>query len=173
MKRTFLKSLVVAIALPTALAVNAAPSNGGCKLQGSWMGVEGGELLVTYEGQASSGTLNEELPALDLSFFEFFCAGTGELKASSFKGLWQRTSGNTFSYTQVAYVVDEDNNVTCIVKNSGEKTLSDQCNFMTVNSSLELFYPDENPFEDYPFFATPMDPVYAYRMRIDPPVCTA
>jgi hypothetical protein len=169
MNRTFPKCLAVVIALSTALALTAAAADGGCKLQGSWIGVEGGELLVAYEGQSSSGTLNEELPVLDLSLFEFYCPGTGALRISSLKGLWARTGGNTFIYTQVGYVVDEGNHVVCIMKNSGKKTLSDGCNFMTVDSTLELFYADQNPFEDDSFFATPLAPIYAYRMRIDPP----
>lgn len=169
MNSTLRRCLVIAIVLSAALAVPAAAADGGCRLQGTWMGVEGGELLVTYNGQSAFGTISEELAGADMSIFEGACGTPDALKLSSLKGLWERTGGYTFVYTQVGYVVDEAaNSVTCIVKNSGEKTLSDGCNFMTVDSTLELFYAGENPFEDDPFFAMPLDPIYAYRMRIVP-----
>jgi len=136
-------------------------------LQGAWITIDGGVVIATYSGQSNNhGTINEEIPAFDPTFNGTF---PDVVASSHLKGMWKRTGGNTFVYTQVAAAVDALGNVQYVVKNSGEKTLSDDCNMQTVESSIEIFVPpNDNPFEDEAFMILPLDPIYVFRMRIDP-----
>ena len=166
MKKQLISRAALAVALFVIFAATTAWGKDGCNLQGSWIGIDGAVLVVAYDGQSSSsGTAIEEVPTL-VPYFPPICLG---VRASSLRGVWQRTGGNTFSYTQVGYAIDENNNVACIIKNSGNKTLTEDCNLMTVESTLEIFGPGDNPFVDPPIFGMPIDTVYAYRMSVDPP----
>lgn len=159
--------MTISLAFLMASGVAVANEGKGCNLQGAWAGImDQNVVVVTYVGQSyNSGIINEEIPAFDVTFGGMFPVA----KASNLKGMWKRTGGNSFVYTQIAVAVDELGNVLYVAKNSGNKTLSDDCNKMTVESSLEIFVPpDDNPFEDEAWMILPLDPIYAYRMRIDP-----
>lgn len=167
MKRIFLPCLLIGIMLVAASAVAESEPKKGCSLQGSWMG-SNIKLLTTYNGlSASSGTIIEELPGFDATFGGRFPAA---VTLTSLRGVWERTGGNTFVYTQVGYALDAAGNIVWIGKNSGNKTLTEDCNLMTIKSTLEVFSPDDNPFEDAPLFWVPVEPpIELNRMRVDPP----
>jgi hypothetical protein len=138
----------------------------GCKLQGSWYGTGDITLLTTYNGMsANSGTIIEELPGFDMTFGGFYPT---VVEGTTLRGTWQRTGGNTFVFTQLAYGLDADGNIVYKVKNSGIKTLSEDCNSMEVVSTIEFYGPEDNPFAG-PGFCMELAPLAVYRMRIDPP----
>jgi len=138
----------------------------GCKLQGSWYGTGDITLLTTYNGMsANSGTIIEELPGFDYTIYGNFPAAVG---ATTLRGTWQRTGGNTFIFTQVGYGLDEDGNIVYKVKNSGTKTLSEDCNLMEVVCTMEFYGPDDDPFAG-PGYCMELDPLAVYRMMIDAP----
>jgi hypothetical protein len=168
MKRCLLFYILAAIFFWGITTVAIAGQGKGCSLQGAWAAISDGSVVIaTYTGQSNNyGTINEEIPATDPTFGGIFPYVT---KSSNLKGMWERTGGNTFVYTQIAVAVDAVGNVQYVAKNSGKKTLSDGCNMQTVESSIEFFVPPNiNPFEDEAWLTLPLDPIYAYRMRIDP-----
>jgi len=168
MKKLISYFMAIGLVLLMASGVAIAGEGKGCNLQGAWAAIADGSVVIaTYTGQSNnSGTINEEIPATDPTFGGLFPYVT---KSSNLKGMWERTGGNTFVYTQIAVAVDALGNVQYVAKNSGNKTLSNDCNMQTVESSIEFFVPPNiNPFEDEAWLTLPLDPIYAYRMRIDP-----
>lgn len=168
MKRIFSYFMTISLVFLVASGMAVAGQGKGCSLQGAWATIiDGSVVIATYTGQSNdSGTINEEIPATDPTFGGLFPYVT---KSSNLKGMWERTGGNTFVYTQIGIAVDAVGNVQYVAKNSGKKTLSNDCNMQTVVSSIEFFVPPNiNPFEDEAWLILPLDPIYAYRMRIDP-----
>ena len=171
MKRTFYCCLLIGVVFLAASALAAEQPKAGCSVQGSWMSadVNGFQSLLTDIGESgSSGTQAVELfgafadPTLGGQF-------QGGVKISTLRGVWERTGGNTFAYTQIWYSLDAAENILWIGKNSGTKTLSEDCNLMEVDSTLEFFSPTENPFGGTPFFVEELDTLNYHRMRVDPP----
>ncbi len=164
MNRVLPYCLFIGVVLFAASALAEDMPKNGCSLQGSWMN---NEILATYNGlSVSSGNIIEETPVLNPTLFGTFPTA---VKVSSWRGMWTRTGGNTFAYTQIGYGFDAEGNLLWIGKNSGNKTLTEDCNLMTVESTLEVFLPGVNPFEGAPYFKVPLGIVYLHRMRVDPP----
>ena len=168
MKRILSYGFLLGVVFMAASAVAADMPKNGCTLQGSWMGTGSIKLLTTYNGlSASSGTIIEELPGFDMTLGGLFPTA---VQGTTLRGTWQRTGGNTFVYTQVGYGLDAAGNIVWIGKNSGNKTLSDDCDVMTIESNLEVFLPEVNPFDGVAKYVLPVEPpIVLQRMRIDPP----
>ena len=167
MKSIFPYCLLIGVVLLAASAVAATGPNSGCTIQGSWMGIGGNVMLANYDGQSGfSGTANVELPKFDPTLGGAF---PNAVKNTSARGMWERTGGNTFAYTEIGYGLDATGNVLWIAKNSGIKTLTDDCNLMTVEGTFAVFSPEANPFEDAPLLCRQARPMNLYRMRVDPP----
>ncbi|MCP4932990.1 MAG: hypothetical protein GY927_02020 [bacterium] len=158
----------VILLAPQALA----DKSGGCNFQGSWFGVlptSGKIFLSTAHGRsASTGTYSLEIPGFDATLGGF-PGFEHAVKISTFRGTWERTGGNTFAFTLIAYAVDSDGITVGIGKVSGTDTLSEDCNSMYIENTTEVFYAGQDPFEDQPVFAIPPQPHWGYRMRVDPP----
>ncbi len=170
MKRVLPFCLLIGVVFLAASALAADMPKGGCTLQGSWMSTDVNfQSLGTDMGEsASSGTMIVELfgANADPTLGGMFQNG---VKISTLRGVWERTGGNTFAYTQVWYGLDAGENILWIGKNSGTETLSEDCNLLKVDSTFEIFYPEVNPFGGTPFFAEPLPTIYYHRMRVDPP----
>jgi len=165
MKRRIL-FYILALIFFCSISAMAIAGPKGCKLQGSWYGTGDITLLTTYNGMSANfGTIIEELPGFDMTF-----GGTypDVVEGTTLRGTWQRTGGNTFVFTQLAYGLDAVGNIIYKVKNSGTKTLSDDCNSMEVLSTIEFYGPEDDPFAG-PGFCMELDPISVYRMMIDPP----
>jgi len=150
------------------LSVSLVSAKSGCRLEGSWLGfgADGSRWLATYHGEsANAGTNDLEF------FFEPTLGGLfpGAVSISSARGVWVRTGGNTFAYTLITFGLDAGGNVAWIIKNSGNKTLTDNCNLMTIEGTLEVFLPEVDPFEGEPLFCVPGAGSEEVRMRVDPP----
>ena len=166
MKRIFPCCLLIGVLFLAASTVAEAGQN-GCTIQGSWMGIQGSVMLANYDGQSVfSGTANVELPKFDPTLGGAFPTA---VKNTSARGMWERTGGNTFAFTEIGYGLDATGNVLWIAKNSGLKTLTEDCNLMTVEGTFAVFSPEANPFEDAPLLCRQARPIYLYRMRVDPP----
>ena len=163
-------TVVAVLALTTPDVSFAGPK--GCKLQSSWLGFFPDEpenrWMSTADGQSANfGTIKLELPAFDMTLDGLF--DTAKKKPLTLRGVWKRISGNTFAYTLIGFAIDENGHTVWIGKNSGYDTLTEDCNKLTVVSTLEVFYPDQDPFADAAILAVPIDVHTAYRMRVDPP----
>jgi hypothetical protein len=168
MKRLSLFLVVVAIVVLSTYPVTA---KSGCKLDGSWLGygADGSRWLATYHGESANAGTN------DLEFFYDPTLGGAfpdAVSISSGRGVWERTGGNTFSYTLITFGLDASGGVNWIIKNSGTKTLTEDCSLMTIEGSLEVFLPEVDPFEGDPWFCVPGEGSWEVRMRVDPP-CSA
>jgi hypothetical protein len=162
--------LASALVLFTAHTTGFAKDNNsaGCRFQGSWIGYDaaGASWLSTAAGQsASSGTYALETPGFDVTFGQSFPAAY----ASTFRGSWERLDGNTFGATLLAIAVDASGAPVYIAKLSGIDTLSKDCNSMSIVATVELFWGNEDPFEDVPFLVMELPPHGATRLSVDPP----
>jgi hypothetical protein len=171
MKRSFCCWLLISVVFIAASAIAADMPNGGCTLQGSWMSSTGDmPSLVTDIGEsASSGTFIGELfgPNSDPKLGGMFPDGA---RISTLRGMWERTGGNAFAFTQIWYGLDAEAKLLWIGKNSGIVTMSKDCNQQNITgSTFEIFLPEENPFGGTPIFAEPLADFHFHRMRIDPP----
>lgn len=169
-KKLLIISLCISVLFVfSAPIVSASGMRMGCSLKGSWVGIGGSVFIVSYAGQSESSGTNVELaPTVDPKLGPFF---PDAVEFTSLRGVWERTGSNTFAYTQIAYGLDADRNVLYIAKDSGNKTLSEDCNMMTVEHTLEIFVPGDNPFDPetepiYCFADLPQS--FAYRMKVNP-----
>lgn len=171
-----LSSLILILAVP-ALA-SEGPKD-GCKLLGSWLGYSTATgdawWMSTISGQnASAGTVVLEVPGFDVTFpvgdppIQIF---PNAVKMTDLKGTWERTGGNTFAYTVLGIVVDENGVTQYIAKLSGTETVFEGCDTMFLeHTTLQLFLPAANPFADDPLIGpVPFPDHYGYRMKVDLP----
>lgn len=138
-----------------------------CSYVGSWYGSNSMQLdfVVTVHGKRSGGTLVLEFPGID-SFVPF----PGVARTSSFRGTWEEIHRRSIAFTLVGYSVDSSGQTIVIIKISGFEELSQDCNSGFIESTTELFAPEQDPFGGE-------DPVYGWfqgahpasRMRVDPP----
>lgn len=172
-KKSFYIGLVIVVLfgfLSVPGAATAAPPQ-NCSYIGSWYGFIGDvvEWTVNVQGQSqSSGTVDlEDImfdPTLGLPIFE------DAVRMSSTKGVWERTGGNTFSITGVGYAIDAVGTQVWLGKMSGKVTIVDDCNTESLDLTLEVFAPGQNPFTEEPMYGGFPLPVHeGYRMRVDPP----
>jgi hypothetical protein len=148
----------------------AAPAQ-NCSYIGSWYGFIGGvvEWTVNVQGLSqSSGTIDlEDIifdPTLGLEMFE------DAVRMSSIKGVWERTGGNTFSITGIGYAIDPTGAQVWLGKMSGYVTIVDDCNTESLDLTLEVFAPGQDPFAEAAIYGGFPLPVHeGYRMRVDPP----
>lgn len=167
--RKVLTVCAVVFALTLAMPTVSVAGPKGCNMQGSWMGFGGvaGQWTSSIHGKsASSGTLGIQAPEFDPTLDNNF---PDVVTITTLRGVWERLTGNTFAYTVVGFGLDADGEVVWIGKNSGYEVLTEDCNLMTVNSTLEVFMPGDDPFSDPPYFAVSLGEIYANRMRVDPP----
>lgn len=151
----------------------------GCKLHGSWIGYDTtfGDAwwMSTASGQsATAGTLVLEVPGFDLTL----PAGDpptatfpNALKITDLRGTWERIDGNSFAYTVLGIVVDENGATQYISKLTGTDTLSDECNTLFIaNTKLQIYLPQADPFADTPLIGPmPIPDHYGFRMKVDLP----
>jgi hypothetical protein len=161
MKRSFTYCVTIVLTLAAASVLLATTVHAGCDFSGTWisfMSIEGfGDIptwMSTGTGQsASSGVMDLEIPDLDVT-------GNGNFPAavmlSHYKGVWERTSGNTTAYTMVAYAVDATGGPVYISKIRGTATYTENCNTATVTTFEDIFVVGDpscdNPFEDEPCY---------------------
>lgn len=143
----------------------------GCQFQGSWIGYNesGAYWVSTADGQSSSsGTYKLESPGFDATLGGMFSTASG---GSVFRGMWERIDDHTFGVTVVGLVVDNLGNTLYIIKLSGIDTLSMDCASMSIHSTIEFFFGNEDPFDPTatPFYTAYSPPHLGYRMRVDPP----
>ncbi len=164
-------ALVGIIAAALAAPGVAMAGGQGCKMQGTWFGVDSYEnklltgWMVTATGKsADHGTNNLEFPVFDPTL-----NGTFEtaVRLSSLRGAWHRTGGNTFNYSFMGYAVDQYNMPVWIGRVSGTATLSHRCSFETITATMAVYSPGMSPFESEPLFEMPLDDHYGYRFQVD------
>lgn len=82
-------------------------------------------------------------------------------------GAWERTGGNTFAFTQIGFVPAADGTPLFIAKNVGTETITDDCNTLTVVSTMQLFlFATGEPFTE----ALPVEPpMIAHRIGVESP----
>jgi hypothetical protein len=145
----------------------AAGKNGGCKVQGTWIGFDNGvpTWVSSSHGQsASSGTNELEYPAF-----------APENPGTELRGVWKRTRGNTFAYTMFGYAYDDATGLPIWMnKMSGTLTLSEDCNSAEVTAIVNIFicydagdWVCQDPFEDEPFQVINYPTTYAKRLMVE------
>ena len=167
--RKWLGLIVSVLALAVATSGSAADQGNaqGCSPLGSWFGFDAtnrASWMSTFHGQtASSGTYVLDVPGIDAS--QFFGSA---VRASTFRGTWQRTGGNTIAFTVISFALDAGGQTVGIAKLSGNDTMMENCNTLFITNTLELYAPDVDPFQSqgYPI---QLPDHYGYRMRVDPP----
>lgn len=174
--KKYITCLLVGLVLTFGLAIpGAASADGfkkGCSIQGTWFGVNNFEdkqltgWSVTASGKSQRHGINVlEYPTFDATFSGMFPTAHD---ASANRGVWKRTGKNTFTYSFMTVVVDVNNYHLYTMRTTGEAVLGDKCMTETITATFDFFYPDDNPFEDGPFYSvTPLDPHLGYRFTLD------
>jgi hypothetical protein len=161
----FLALTFIAFLLVSVVMVSAADK--GCNLQGSWISYENGvpTWMAGVHGQsASSGTNILEYPAA-FPWLVFPDA----VGMTPFRGAWERTGGNTFDYTFLAYAYDAYGGPMGMVRISGDITLATDCN-TGIFTAIGYVYPCAIDCSD-PYGETsivmPIDPSTGYRVMVE------
>src|SRR5512138_1556346 len=118
------------LVVPTAIAQDSGGAK-GCSIIGSWtttltpkfMPPDAPDLnipwLNTLTGESShSGTIVTTVPLWPVPFGE-----SGAVKVTDLRGVWERTGGNTFKFTQIGWGLNENNVGVIAFRNSGTTTL--------------------------------------------------
>jgi hypothetical protein len=173
MKTRFLRSLVSSIlllGLATSGAAIAGDAGKGCQIQGTWFGVNNldDKLLagwvVTATGKSANHGVNVfEFPTYDLTFGGTYSVVDG----SANRGVWKRINGNTFEYSFMTILVDEERAPVYYLRVSGQSTLSADCMSETITAVMDFYLPNMSPFEDPPAMSVTLDPHYGYRFTLD------
>ncbi len=170
------RGIIPTVMLLAALSVpGLAMADKACDFPGSWYGYLPSfniDFIGTAHGAAhgftnAAGTYTLEVPGLDLTYIGFPFPG----KISTFRGTWERVDKRTIAFTFVGFGVDAFGQTVVIAKLSGIDTFSEDCNSITIQNTIELFAPGQDPFgEDDPAYGSfPAGIHSASRMRVDPP----
>lgn len=123
------------VAVPSAAAQELEGPK-GCSLSGAWMTKPGSSYtpwMATNIGSSeSSGTGIIDVPVWpeDLGFpFN---------PRVILRGAWERTGGNTFAFTAVGWILDASGAPALLAENVGTQTITDDCNKLTVESTMEV-----------------------------------
>jgi hypothetical protein len=141
-----------------------------CEIQGTWMGYDENGLVLwtaTFAGKSSSSGASILEAVSDLTFFGMFPDAE---RSNIGRGMWKKIDGRTIGNTVVGFVQDAAGNALYIWKLAAIDTIEPDCVTLSINSTIEYFYPDQNPFEDTPFYIFYSPPHTGMRMRVDPPV---
>jgi len=136
-----------------------------CDIRGSWWGdaTGFGLYLVSYDGATPNSGTDD---------IEFFGTSGSSPFYTSGRGAWTRIAPNKFAYTFIYYGKQTDGTLTSIIKLSGVKTLSSDCNEMQVESAAELFVnPYADPIDDSADYCVPAGTSNAKRIIVEEP-CT-
>lgn len=169
----FLVGSVVALGLAISGAASADAGKNGCSIQGTWYGVNNfdDKQLTGWVVTAIGKTEHQGFNVLEYPTYKDLTLGGIFLTAhdaSANRGVWKRTGGNTFKYSFMAIVVDENNNHLYSMRTSGDVVVGNNCMTETITATFEFFSPEANPFEDEPFYSvTPPDPHYGYRFTLE------
>ncbi|ABC80330.1 hypothetical protein [Anaeromyxobacter dehalogenans] len=169
MRRWIVGAIIALSTMTAASASDVAGEARHCSLVGSYVtGAEGvfSSWMVTMTGGEVSGTLTTNVPAWPVPL------GAG-VKLLPTVGVWKRTGTNTFAFTQIFWAVGPDGAVVAVFKNSGTDTLTDECNVLVVESTMEAFNPDgsEHPLgiPGNDTNANWLPPMIGYRVQVQPP----
>ncbi|WP_242342718.1 hypothetical protein [Anaeromyxobacter terrae] len=137
-----MKKLIVAavLALTWLAPAVAQAREGGCSPLGSWSTQKPGEKIAdlpwigTTTGQSnSSGTVVTDIPMWPKDEVITWVAKV------TMRGAWKRTGGNTFTFVQEGWVPGPDGTPILFARNVGSETLSEDCNTVTVVSTMQIF----------------------------------
>ncbi len=162
------------IASVLALTVDTSGSSAdernkqGCSPLGSWFGFDAttntASWMSTFHGQTpSSGTYVLDIPGIQASQFL-----PTTVRASTSRGTWQRTGGNTIAFTVISFALDAGGQTVGIAKLRGTETMMEKCNTLFITNTLALYAPNVNPFQSQGYPIQLLDH-HGYRMRLDPP----
>lgn len=176
MKTRIVRNVVLGIIMLGLSLPGMASAGGpgkGCSMLGTWFGVEGADSTVlsgwvvnAMGSSANSGINNLEYPTFDATLG----VGLPAVRMSTLRGAWERTGGNTFTYTMIGSGVAADGLTTVwIGKLSGNITISDDCNREHITAVLEVFSPTESPFDGVRLFKVDLPDHYGYRAYVNLP----
>ena len=164
-------ALVGILAAVLAVPGVAMAGGKGCKLQGTWFGVDSFEnkmltgWMVTVTGKsANHGTNNLEFPVFDPTLDNNFPTA---VRISSMRGAWHRIRGNRFRYSFMGYALDEFSMPVWVARVSGTTTLTHRCMFETITATMDVYLPGMSPFDGEPLFSMPLDDHYGYRFKVN------
>lgn len=121
---------------------------------------------VTVTGKSNNeGTNLFEYPSFDATLGVFGNA----VRIGSMRGNWKRTGGNTFDYTFMGFGYDASNMPVYIAKISGQVELLEDCQYQKTTATMEVFLPNERPFQDATPIVIDLGEFYGYRAKIVPP----
>ncbi len=138
MKKLIVGAILALSATTTAVANDQGPKTHHCNLVGSYVTKAGesfSQWTVRTSGTENSGTLTTDVPAWPAPM-------PPGVKVIPSVGVWQRTGPNTFAFTQIFWAVDPSGAMFSYFRNSGIDTLTDDCNVLLVDSTMEAFNPD-------------------------------
>jgi hypothetical protein len=139
-----------------------------CSVNGSWFAAaEGSPWTATFSNTSfADGSLVTEWTGGDGDWYGH-CAGS--VRFTNGLGTWTQKGPRTLLYTIITFSLDEFGDVVCTWKLSGRIVLDAGCDSGRQSGSIELFYPDANPFMDEPFHFFPREGETEFvRMTVDP-----
>lgn len=125
--------------------------------------------MTTTSGQSSSsGTMTTDVP--HWPSITLFGAFPNAVRMTTLRGVWKKTGGNTSVFTQIGWALDAQGDAVYVVRQSGRGTLTDGCNKLTIEATLEFFYPPMAYPDGDPVAVEYEDAMDAYRLGVSEPV---
>ncbi len=162
--------LLMTVFLISFPASGIAAEGKGCSIIGTWYGYNAPPdntmlwIINVFGKSDSSGVNNLEAPGNDPTFGGLFPTA---VRATTLRGVWERTSGNAFNVALIGFSIDNNGHTVGIAKMSGTATVINDCNMERLELTLDFFGPTEDPYTDDPFYGFEVPVHYGYRMLVD------
>lgn len=169
--RTLLLIVIVGVSwLPTTALADSGSAQ-GCGIVGAWFG-EGSAgfswMATMTQGELGNvGQLNLEWVIMDPTLGGFFPAA---VRVTNATGVWRKKGNHQIHYTWVAYGLAADGSVAYTARMSGTG-LAEDCDHWSMDSTMELWLPEQDMGRDPPFFCAPGETALHTRMPIVQATC--
>ncbi len=123
--------------------------------------------ITTIAGQSpSSGTMTTDVPHWpNITAYGNF---PNAVRMTTLRGVWEKTGANTSAFTQIGWALDAMGDVVYSIRQSGRGTLTDGCNALTIEATIEFFV--HTPAGDILVGVEWEPPMTAYRVTVSDPV---
>ncbi len=125
--------------------------------------------MTTTSGRsASSGIMTTDVP--HWPNITLYGNLPNAVRMTTLRGAWTRTGGNTSAFTQIGWALDANGDAVYVIRQSGRGTTTEGCNKLTIEATIEFFWPPSTFPDGAPIWTEWEDPMDAYRVAITPPV---
>jgi hypothetical protein len=139
---------------------------GGCQFEGSFFGFDyAGKVNWISNSQGHSRTEGTVVLEVLMDPVTLNSLIPNAVDYTEFRGVWRRIDGNMFQWVGISLAFDLNRQPVAIAKLVNTDRLDETCTKVrVVESTLEVYAPNANPFSDPYLYVIPLSPHDGYRI---------